>query len=140
MSKFGTKNAWIWVFWGWKLKTILSYLKSKTSNLSNCKISRKNTSAYIWYQNYLIWLFFTKNAIFGYFWARTLTELLPIWNQHPQICLLGKIHQETNMPKFGTQKMTYLGIFTRNALFGYFWATILKELLSYLRSATLGFV
>ena len=29
-------------FLGWNLKIILSYLKSAPSNLSNCKISRKN--------------------------------------------------------------------------------------------------
>ena len=37
-------------------------------------------------------------------------------------------------------KLKLLKFGTKNALFGYFWATILKELLSYLKSATLEFV
>ena len=49
--------------------------------------------------------------------------------KHPQIYLFAKSHEKTKMPKFGT----------KNALFGYFWATILKELLPYLKSATLQF-
>ena len=32
----------IWIFCGWNVKIILSYLKSTPSNLSNCKISCKN--------------------------------------------------------------------------------------------------
>ena len=28
----------------------------------------------------------TKNALFGYFWARILKYYCHIWNQHPQIC------------------------------------------------------
>ena len=46
------KNIWnwdqkylIWVFLDWNLKTILSCLKSAPSNLSDCKISRKNENA-----------------------------------------------------------------------------------------------
>ena len=43
ISKFGAKNAWFRYFWaGTWMKTILSYLKSAPSNLSNCKILRKN--------------------------------------------------------------------------------------------------
>ena len=30
--------------------------------------------------------FGTKNALFGYFWARILKNYCHIWNQHPQIC------------------------------------------------------
>ena len=50
MPKFGTKMPYfgifdqkymISVFLGWNLKTILSYLKSAPSNLSNCKVSHK---------------------------------------------------------------------------------------------------
>ena len=43
--KFGTKNTWFWVFLDWKLKIILSYLKSTPSDLSNFKISQKNKNA-----------------------------------------------------------------------------------------------
>ena len=50
MPKFGTKMPYlgifdqkcmISVFLGWNLKTILSYLKSAPSNLSNCKVLHK---------------------------------------------------------------------------------------------------
>ena len=40
-----------------------------------------------------------------------------IWNSTLQICLFAKFHGETKMPKFGT----------KIALFGYFWARILKK-------------
>ena len=46
---------------GWNLKTILSYLKSAPSNLSDCKILRKNKSAWIWDQKYLVCVFLGKN-------------------------------------------------------------------------------
>ena len=36
------KNALFGYFWGRILKILLSYLKSAPSNLSNCKILRKN--------------------------------------------------------------------------------------------------
>ena len=64
----GTKNAWFGLPWCWHLKAILSNLKSAPSsvsksahsNLSNCKILRKNKNAKIWDQN----------ALFGYFWPK----------------------------------------------------------------------
>ena len=42
MPKFGYKNASRGYFWAGILKKLLSDLKSKPSNLCNCKISRKN--------------------------------------------------------------------------------------------------
>ena len=48
---------------------------------------------------------------------------------HPQICLFAKFHRKTKMPKFGT----------KNALFGYFWARILKSFVIY-EISTLKFV
>ena len=57
----------IYVFLDWNLKTILSYLKSTPSNLSNCKISRENKNACIWDQRCFIWVFLTKNTIFLFF-------------------------------------------------------------------------
>ena len=81
----------------------------------------------------------TKNALFGYFWQRMSylgvfgqkfwKNYCHIWNPHPQICLIAKFCRKAIMPKFGN----------KNALFGYFWAKILKKLLSYLKS-TLDFV
>ena len=53
-----------------------------------------------------------------------------IWNQHPQICLIGKFCQKTKMHKFGT----------KNVFFGYFWVNFLKKLLSYLKSAPSNFL
>ena len=50
---------------GEELKKLLSYLKSATSNLSNCKIFGKTK----------VPKFRTKNVLFVYFWAR----ILQIW-------------------------------------------------------------
>ena len=52
----------IWVFLGWKLKTILSYLKSVPLKLPNFKISLKTKTPKFW----------TKNVVFGYFWSTIL--------------------------------------------------------------------
>ena len=30
-------------------------------------------------------------------------EFENIWNQHPRICLIGKFHEKTKTPKFGTK-------------------------------------
>ena len=40
-----------------------------------------------------------------------------IWNRHPQTCLIAKFFEKTKLLKFGT----------KNTLFGYFWARILKN-------------
>ena len=62
MPKFGIKNTlFTYFYWARNFKTLLSYLKSAPSNLSNCKIPQKNTKTP---------KFGTKNALFGYFWAR----------------------------------------------------------------------
>ena len=42
-------------------KMILSYLKSALSNLSKCKILRKNKNAYTWGQKCLLWVFLGYN-------------------------------------------------------------------------------
>ena len=44
-------------------------------------------------------------------------KLCDIWNQQLQICLLAEFHEKTKMPKNGS----------KNDLFGYFWARILKH-------------
>ena len=59
-----------------------------------------------------------------------------IWNQNPWICLIAKFCEETKMPKFGTKKCRIWAFLTKNALFRYFWARVLKILLSYLKSAS----
>ena len=82
-------------------KNILSYLKSAPSNLSKCKILWKTKMP----------KFGTKNALFGYFYARVLENYCHIWNQHFRYCLIPTFCEETKMLKFGT----------KNALFEYFW-------------------
>ena len=66
----------ICVFYGWNFKKLLSDLKLAPSNLSDCKVSPKAKMS----------KYGTKNALFGYFWARILKYYCHIWNQHPQIC------------------------------------------------------
>ena len=69
--------------------------------------------------------FVTKNALFGYFWARILKNYCHVSNQHPQICLNAKFREKIKIPKSGT----------KNALFRYVWARAFKKPLSYLKSA-----
>ena len=123
MPKFGAKKCLICVFLRKNFKKPLSYLKSEPSNLSNCKVLRRNKNAYIWDKKSLIWVFSTKNL--GSFLAGIWQKYCYTWNQHSQICLNVKYPGKTKMPKFGN----------KNALFGYFWAGIFKNLLSYLKSA-----
>ena len=94
---------------GWNLKSILVYLKSAPSNLSNCNISGKKQKC--------LNLEKKKNALFGYFRAGILKQYWYIWNQHPRICLIAIFWEKMKMSKFGT----------KNALFGYFCVTILKN-------------
>ena len=82
------------VFLDWNLKTILSYLKLAPPNLPNYKISRKNKNAKIWDQKCLIWVFLTKNAIFGYFWATILKELLSYLKSAPSNLFTCKISRQ----------------------------------------------
>ena len=70
------KKKLIWIFYGWNLKRIFSYLKWALSNLHNCKISLKNKMSIYW----------TNSALFGYLWAEILKQYCHIWNQHPQVC------------------------------------------------------
>ena len=56
--------------------------------------------------NYLYYQFWTKESLSCH-----------IWNQNPWICLIAKYCEIMKMPKFGT----------KSALFGYFWARILKN-------------
>ena len=63
-------------FGGINLKKLFSYLKSAPSNLSHCKILQKSKNSN----------FRTKNALFGYFWARVFKNHSHVWNQHPQMC------------------------------------------------------
>ena len=44
-------------------------------------------------------------------------KLCDIWSQQLQVCLVAEFHEKTKMPKNGS----------KNELFGYFWARILKH-------------
>ena len=69
-----------------------------------------------------------KMPYLGIFGPKFFKKYVHIWNQHPrvgQICLIAKFCEKTKISKSGT----------KNALFRYFWAIILKKLLSYLKSA-----
>ena len=98
----------ILLFLGWNLKSILSYLKSAPSNLSNNNIFRKSESTYTW----------DKNALFGYFceriWKKKLFSLLKSAPSNLPISKTSR--KKKKMSKFGT----------KNAWFGYFWAGIWK--------------
>ena len=72
--------------------------------------------------------FGSKNALFGYFWARILKKLLSDLKSAPLNLSKCKICEKIKMPKFGS----------KNALFGYFWARTLKKILSDLKSASLN--
>ena len=61
--------------------------------------------------------FGTKNALFGYFWARIFKTFCHIWNQHPRICQIAKFRKKMKMSNFGT----------KNALFEYFGAGIYRK-------------
>ena len=102
----------------------MSYFKSAPANRSNFKILWKKLAK-----------FWTKNALFGYFWARIFKRYCRIWNRtlifvkfnkiyknclnchHPQTCLIAKFCKKTKMPKFVTKK----------ALFGSFCDRTLKN-------------
>ena len=45
----------------------------------------------------------------------------------PSNLLFAKFHKNTRMPKFGTKNALFLGSLTKNTLFRYFWARILKN-------------
>ena len=66
----------------------------------------------------------TENALFRYFSARILKNYYHILGENSGICEIAKFCEKTSFPKF----------VTKNALFGSFWARILKKLLSYLKS------
>ena len=63
MPKFGTKTALFGYIWMRILKKLLSYMKSAPSNLSICKISRKNKNVYFWDKKCLIRVYLGWNFI-----------------------------------------------------------------------------
>ena len=95
------------MFLGWNLKTILSYSKSPSSNLSNWKLFSEIKMLDFW----------TKKASFWYFCVRISKNFSHIWSHHPQISGIGKFFKKMRMLKFGT----------KNSLFSYFWVRFLKN-------------
>ena len=79
-SHIRDQKCLIWVFLGWKLPEILSYLISASSNLSCCKNK--------------ILKFGTKSAWFGYLGSGSWKYYCHIWNQHPRICLIAKFSEK----------------------------------------------
>ena len=105
----------------------------------------------------------TKNALFGYFWAKIFKTYEHTGNQHPQICLIAKFCEKTKMfqPRIKfvvsfwarildfnfklTQwknfvkktKMSKFG--TKNTLFGYFLGGFLETIVIF-EISTLQFV
>ena len=96
------------MFWSWKWKAVLLYLKSTQSNLPTWKIRQKNKNAQIWNQKSFSWVFLGDN----------FKNTIVIFESRPtQFCLFVKFDQKTEMPRFRT----------RNALFEYFLAEIWKQ-------------
>ena len=60
--------------------------------------------------------FWTKSALFGYFWARILKNYGRICNQDPEFYRFAKFCRELKMRK----------LVLKSALLGYFWARVLK--------------
>ena len=120
MFKIGTKSALFWVFLGKNFKKTIV-------------IFEMTTLKFVYLQNFTekqkCQNLGPKVSDFGIFSAGVWKQYCHIWNQHPRICLIAKICGKTKMPKCGTQ----------NASVGYFWARILKILLSYLKSAPSNF-
>ena len=133
MPKFGTKNDLLGIF---DQECVIWVFLGKNVLKNYC---------HIWNQHPQICLFAkfhakrkmpkfgTKNALFGYFWARILKNYCHIWNQHLRISLIAKFCEETKMFKIGTKNALFWYFWPKVPYFGYFWARILKKLLSYLK-------
>ena len=61
----------------------------------------------------------SKNTLFEYFWAKIFKNSCHIWNQHPQICLIGNFAKKQKCLNL-EPKMLYF-------IFRYYWARILKN-------------
>ena len=112
----------IWVFWAgiWK-----QYCHIWNRHPRICLIAKFREKS-------KILKFGTKNAWFGYFGDRILKSYCHIWNQHLRISVIANFCEET---KIWGQKCLIWVFLTKNGLFWYFWALILKKLLSCLKSA-----
>ena len=119
-------------------KTTMSILGTNNDLFRNFRVRILKQHCHIWNQHPRICLvlkfrvkvkmskFGTKNTLFGYFWVRMWKNYSHIWNHQPQTSQFAKFRKKTIMFKSVTQ----------NALFGYFWAGILKDIISYSKSAS----
>ena len=119
--KIGTKNA------------RFPYFGTGTSKYY-CHMWKFSSCCKVWWKIKIL-KFGSKNAGFGYFWTGSWKLNCHIWNQHPRICLILKLCEKTKMPKFGTRNALFGYFWPNMPSLGYFWARILKKLLSYLQSA-----
>ena len=102
------QKSLIHVFWGSKLKLILSYLKSVPSNIASCKISWKNKNAYIFHQKCLILL------ILGNKFRKPIVIF--------EISILNFVY----LQNFAKKTKIFI-LETKIAWFGYFWTGIWKQ-------------
>ena len=103
IPKFGTKNTLFGYLWAGYLRKYCHISKSKSWNLSNCRITvnkfgiKNALFGYFWaativtvevsaLKSVKILIFWTKNVWFLYFWAGSWKRFCHIWNQHPRIC------------------------------------------------------
>ena len=115
MPKFRTKNDLFGYFWPkmpylgiFGVEFQKWYCHIWNQHLQICVVAR-------FFEKTKIPKFGTKNALFGYLWARILKNYYHIWNELLRICLNAKFCKETKMPKFGT----------KSAIFGCFWLKML---------------
>ena len=113
---------------GWDFKTILSYLKSAPSNLSNCKIWRKQKCLNLG----------NKNALFGSFWARILKKTIVMF-EISTFEVVQNFVTKQNCQKLGL-KMPYLGIFDQKDLIWVYLGKSFKKTIFIFETSTLKFV
>ena len=79
---------------GWNLETILSFTNQHPRICVIAKFCEKNKNAYAFEQKCLIWVFLTKIATFGYFWATILKEVFPCLKSAPSNLSICKISRK----------------------------------------------
>ena len=104
MPKFETKNVDFGYFWP-KMPYLDFCGQEFQKNIVRLEIS---TFKFVFLQSFSKKIkmpkFGTKNAVFGYFWARILKiYYCHIWNQHPWIFLIAKYCEIMKMAKFGSK-------------------------------------
>ena len=101
IPKFRTEDSWFGYFGAgiWKQKC-----HTWNQHLRICLIanfSAKNKNSMFGTTNALFWFFDQKYVIWVFYLERIVKNCCHFWNQHPQICLFAKLHENTKMPQFG---------------------------------------